>query len=224
MSRGWTTKGKFQVGLTKRAPLRKKAQVQIGPEEFPPPSEEEIQTQIDQIEEAAGLIDKVAGFDATLKARFGQEYVDYIQKVSDGLHYLLLQGRRPGPPPGFEAMAPEVERGLGGPGGPGGPGAPGAPGVPGGPGRPEPGVGSPERLPTPAVAMRQPVLQSVAKLDEAVADFENLVSESLEDIGQSMRQAGHDPDSAYLLDETADQARVAVDTIKGALLEDAADN
>lgn len=209
MSRGWVTRDQFRVGPKKRAVARRKAQVQVGPQEFPPPSEEEIQTQIDQIEEATGLIDKVKGYDATLKARFGQAFIDYLEKISDGMHYLLLEGRRPGPPPGFEAAAPEVEIQ---------------------PERPEmleiPELGEegpPPRLPGPAAAMRQPVLISVAKLDDAIADLENLVGQSLEDISRDMRQAGHDPEPVYLLDEAADTARNVVDNIKGVLIKDTAD-
>ena len=202
MSKAWVTKDKFLVGPQRRVRRsnRRRGQVVVGPQDFPPPSEEEVQELIDQIEESARLVDEAVGFDATLKARFGQEFVDYLEKLSEGLHYLLLQGRRPGPPPGFEADEPEIEI------------------TPRERGAPE--LGPAEELPRGMAAMKQPVRQIVARIDDTVSDLERLVGDSLEDVSQHLRKAGGSPDPMYSLDEAADAARTSLAKIKEILAED----
>ena len=210
--RGWLIKDKFLVGP-------RKAQVQIGPQEFPPPSEEEVQKLVDKLEAATNEVDEIIGFDATLRARYGEDFVDYIQRLSDGLHYLLLQGRNPGPPPGFEAGAPDV--GLK----PGERGKPeGAPELPEGrvedelfPTR-EP-LGSPEPR-VPAGASRMPLAQTITRLADSITDLETLTGDSVEDLAKRMASAGRDPEPVYQLNDAAEQARESVIAIAGALEED----
>jgi len=220
VSKGWLIKDKFLVGP------KRKAQVQIGPQEFPPPSEEEVQGLIDQLEDAARQVDEVIGFDATLTARYGQEYVDYMNQLSDGLHYLLLQGRRPGPPPGFEIGQPSVEIEPGAIGTPGAPGMgkPSPMGMPGRPepspmggiGRPELGPGRPELGPSPLgrpAARKRPTGQVLAGLQDAVEDLECRINDSMDELTGQIRHAGRDPDSVYALNDAADAARESITRI-----------
>lgn len=231
MSRGWSTKGMFLIDQKRavKVATKKKAQVQIGPEVFPPPSEDEVQDLVDKLEGATNDIDIVAGYDATLNARFGKEFVEYLNKLSDGMHYLLLQGRRPGPPPGFEAGQPPVEFGgelppgieeppeIGGPGGLGEEEVPALPGgeapLPelGGGGVGEMGEGLPPMRPA---AQRRSAALITANLDEAVTDFERLVGDGYDALMRHMERVGASPDVVARLTEAADKAREAVASVK----------
>ena len=213
MTRAWASKNLFlvgpqgmSVGGTKTSP--RKGQVSIGPQEFPPPSEEEIQDLVDKLKEAASTVDEVLGYASTLNARFGAPFVDYGQKISEGIHYLILWGTRPGPPAGFEAQSPEVEI------------RPARPtlneaaeerakALPGKAG-PEAAEAAPPRRPTPAAAMRMPPRQALARILEAVEDVESLVGDHVETLADGVTEAGHDPESVYNLSEVAGATRDAV--------------
>lgn len=216
--------------LLKPEMLKREAQVQIGPQEFPPPSEEEVQNLIDDIEDAANTVDKVVGYNATLTARYGGEFVEYMRQLSEGLHYLLLQGRRPGPPPGFEVGQPGVgitpkEPGASGPGGPAGPSKPPfpitGPGL-GGPGALEGPAGRPALGPAPRplgrpAARRQAAGQALAGLVDAVEDLDTRIGDSMDELTSQMRQAGRDVEALYALSDAADAARESINRIASLL-------
>lgn len=212
MSRAWTTQKLFRIGGTS-----KKAQVDIGPETFPPPSEDEIQQLIDKLEEATAALDQVIGYDATLRARFGDDFVNYIDQLSDGLHYVLLQGRRPGPPSEFSEREPSVEPGLEGP--PGIPEepiefAPEAPAARPGPG-PRP---APRPTPVgPTASLHASAQDSAAQLDDALTDLETKLADSFGPLLKQASLEGLDPDPIHRINDAADVAREALEEIRGAL-------
>jgi len=201
MGRGWTIKGEFN--------LPKEAQVEIGTQVFPPPSDEEVSGLLDQLEDSMNNIDVVLGYNATLKARFGDEFVEYLHQLSEGMHYIVLEGRRPGPPPG--APAPEFGSptedldALEGPG----------------------EIGVTEELEeleggglTEAAQLRTASInaqESTLLINDAVTDLEFQVGSTIRPIKSRLRALGKNTDAVDNLNDSIELARNSINSIADSL-------